>query len=174
VQLAAAEQPAPAVEEAVRELTALADDLAFRADEDDRVQRFPPFIPRASIASVHGNRVYRSGGPTTRRSARSGDPKHAETAIPIDPTNARAIGPGEIQPEGILFMMDRFNVWVGSLYARAQSISLRKDEGQTFVEYALVLSVIVVGVLLLVVWSGLGTAIGKAIDSVSKAIDPAP
>jgi Flp pilus assembly pilin Flp len=71
-------------------------------------------------------------------------------------------------------MMDRFNVWVGSLYARAQSISLRKDEGQTFVEYALVLSVIVVGVLLLVVWSGLGTAIGKAIDSVSKAIDPAP
>ena len=33
--------------------------------------------------------------------------------------------------------MDRFNVWVGSLLARSQD--LKKDEGQTFVEYALVL-----------------------------------
>jgi Flp pilus assembly pilin Flp len=69
-------------------------------------------------------------------------------------------------------MFDRFNAWVGSLYLRSQD--LKRDEGQTFVEYALVLSVIVVGVLLLVTWTGLGTAIGKAIDSVSKAIDPAP
>ena len=69
-------------------------------------------------------------------------------------------------------MLDRFNVWVGALVARIENI---KDErGQTFVEYALVLSVIVVGTLLLVTWSGLGTAIGKAIDSVSKSIDPAP
>ncbi len=29
--------------------------------------------------------------------------------------------------------MDRFIVWVGSLYARSQSFSLNKDEGQTFI-----------------------------------------
>ena len=40
-------------------------------------------------------------------------------------------------------MFDRFNAWATALVASA------KDEsGQTFVEYALVLSVIVVGVLL--------------------------
>jgi Flp pilus assembly pilin Flp len=66
--------------------------------------------------------------------------------------------------------MDRFNVWVGSLYARSHDI--KKDEGQTFVEYALVLSVIVVGVLLAATWLGLGTALGKAIDQISKAVDP--
>ena len=49
--------------------------------------------------------------------------------------------------------MDRFNVWVGSLFVRP--IDLKKDEGQTFVEYALVLSVIVVGVLLAATWAGL-------------------
>ena len=31
-------------------------------------------------------------------------------------------------------MMDRFNVWVGSLYTR--SLDIKKDEGQTFVEFA--------------------------------------
>jgi Flp pilus assembly pilin Flp len=69
-------------------------------------------------------------------------------------------------------MMDRFNVWVGSLYARSQSFSLKKDEGQTFVEYALVLSVIVVGVLLAATWLGLKDALVKAIDQISKAVDP--
>jgi Flp pilus assembly pilin Flp len=67
-------------------------------------------------------------------------------------------------------MFDRFNAWVGSLYVRSHD--LKKEDGQTFVEYALVLSVIVVAVLLAITWSGLGTAIGKAIDSVAKAIDP--
>jgi Flp pilus assembly pilin Flp len=67
-------------------------------------------------------------------------------------------------------MMDRFNVWVGSLYARSHD--LKKDEGQTFVEYALVLSVIVVAVLLAVTWTGLGTAIGTAITKVTNAINP--
>jgi Flp pilus assembly pilin Flp len=69
-------------------------------------------------------------------------------------------------------MMDRFNVWVGSLYARSQSFSLKKDEGQTFVEYALVLSVIVVGLLLAATWLGLKDALVKAIDQISKAVDP--
>ena len=67
-------------------------------------------------------------------------------------------------------MMDRFNVWVGSLYARSHDI--KKDEGQTFVEYALVLSVIVVGVLLLATWAGLGTAISAAITKITNAINP--
>ena len=39
--------------------------------------------------------------------------------------------------------------------------SLKNDKGQTFVEYALVLSVIVVGVLLAATWTGLGTAIAR-------------
>ena len=67
-------------------------------------------------------------------------------------------------------MMDRFNVWVGSLYTRSQTISLKKDEGQTFVEYALVLSVIVVGVLLAATWGGLTTAIQGAITTVTNAL----
>ena len=67
-------------------------------------------------------------------------------------------------------MMDRFNVWVGSLYTRSQTISLKKDEGQTFVEYALVLSVIVVGVLLAATWGGLTTAIQGAINTVTNAL----
>jgi Flp pilus assembly pilin Flp len=47
---------------------------------------------------------------------------------------------------------------------------LRKEQGQTFVEYALILAVVVVGVLLTVMWSGLGDAIQAAIDAVSGAI----
>ncbi len=66
--------------------------------------------------------------------------------------------------------MDRFNVWVGSLVARSQD--LKKDEGQTFVEYALVLSVIVVGVLLAATWTGLTGAISAAITDVVNAINP--
>jgi Flp pilus assembly pilin Flp len=47
---------------------------------------------------------------------------------------------------------------------------LRAEGGQTFVEYALILAVVVVGVLLAVTWSGLGDAIQAAIDTVSGAI----
>jgi len=47
---------------------------------------------------------------------------------------------------------------------------LRAAEGQTFVEYALILAVVVVGVLLAVTWTGLGTAIQTAITAVSNAI----
>ena len=43
-QLGASEQPAATAGEAVSEVAALADDLPFRADEDERVQRMPPFI----------------------------------------------------------------------------------------------------------------------------------
>jgi Flp pilus assembly pilin Flp len=47
---------------------------------------------------------------------------------------------------------------------------LRVERGQTFVEYALILAVVVVGVLLAVTWAGLGTAIQTAINAVSGAI----
>ncbi len=47
---------------------------------------------------------------------------------------------------------------------------LRAERGQTFVEYALILAVVVVGVLLAVTWAGLGTAIQAAITAVSSAI----
>jgi Flp pilus assembly pilin Flp len=59
-------------------------------------------------------------------------------------------------------MFDRFNAWVGSL--------LRADSGQTFVEYALILAVVVVAVLLAVTWGGLGGAIQTAITQVQNAI----
>jgi Flp pilus assembly pilin Flp len=61
-------------------------------------------------------------------------------------------------------MFDRFNAWVGSL--------ISDESGQTFVEYALVLSVIVVGVLLAATWTGLTGAITAAIQDVINAINP--
>jgi Flp pilus assembly pilin Flp len=47
---------------------------------------------------------------------------------------------------------------------------MRNEQGQTFVEYALILAVVVVGVLLAVTWAGLGTAIQTAINTVSGAV----
>ena len=47
---------------------------------------------------------------------------------------------------------------------------MRNATGQTFVEYALILAVVVVGVLLTVTWSGLGGAIQAAITAVAGAI----
>ena len=47
---------------------------------------------------------------------------------------------------------------------------MRREQGQTFVEYALILAVVVVGVLLAVTWGGLGDAIQAAIDAVTGAI----
>jgi len=47
---------------------------------------------------------------------------------------------------------------------------LRGDLGQTFVEYALVLAVIVVGVLLAATWTGLTGAIQGAINTVITAL----
>jgi Flp pilus assembly pilin Flp len=65
-------------------------------------------------------------------------------------------------------MFDRFNAWVGSLYVRSHD--LKKEDGQTFVEYALVLSVIVVGVLLAATWTGLTGEITAAIKKVTDAL----
>jgi Flp pilus assembly pilin Flp len=52
------------------------------------------------------------------------------------------------------------------LTAAASRIDARGEEGQTFVEYALVLILVAVAVAVLTAWSGLDTAIGNAISSV--------
>ena len=65
-------------------------------------------------------------------------------------------------------MRDRFNVWATMLVGRTQE--LKSERGQTFVEYALVLAVIVVGILALVTATGLGTAIGNAMGRVANAV----
>jgi Flp pilus assembly pilin Flp len=68
-------------------------------------------------------------------------------------------------------MFDRFNVWVGSLFARTQDLSLKREDGQTFVEYVLVISVVSVGILLAIVWTNLHTALADGIAKVSDAIN---
>ena len=66
-------------------------------------------------------------------------------------------------------MMDRFNVWATMLVGRTQE--LKSERGQTFVEYALVLAVLVVGILLVAVTTGLGPAVGNAITVVTNKLN---
>ena len=73
------------------------------------------------------------------------------------------------ETERIHLMMDRFNVWATMLVGRTQE--LKSERGQTFVEYALVLAVIVVGILALVTATGLGTAIANAMGRVVTAVN---
>lgn len=47
---------------------------------------------------------------------------------------------------------------------------VRNEQGQTFVEYALLLAVVVVGITLAATWTSLATAIGSAISAVSGAV----
>jgi Flp pilus assembly pilin Flp len=61
-------------------------------------------------------------------------------------------------------MMDRFYAWATTLIAESKN-----ETGQTFVEYSLVLAVIVVGVLLAATWGGLTGAIQGAINDVTNA-----
>jgi Flp pilus assembly pilin Flp len=65
-------------------------------------------------------------------------------------------------------MLERFNLWAANLVGRIEE--LKNEDGQTFVEYALILAVVVVAVLLAVTWTGLGQAIQNAITQVSTAI----
>lgn len=65
-------------------------------------------------------------------------------------------------------MFDRFNAWVGSLIVQSQD--LKKEDGQTMVEYVLVLSAVVVAILLLATWSGLQDAINDGITAVTDAM----
>jgi Flp pilus assembly pilin Flp len=47
---------------------------------------------------------------------------------------------------------------------------LRRERGQTFVEYALILAVVVVGVLLAATWTGIGASLQAAIGVVAGAV----
>lgn len=53
---------------------------------------------------------------------------------------------------------------------RELSAHAGEELGQTFVEYALILSVVVVGVLLATTWSGLTDVIQAAMDTVAGAV----
>jgi Flp pilus assembly pilin Flp len=61
--------------------------------------------------------------------------------------------------------MDRLTAWATLLMARLES-----DEGQTFVEYALILGAVIVAVMLAITVTGLGTAIQNAVTQASNAI----
>ena len=69
-------------------------------------------------------------------------------------------------------MIDRANVLLLALVSAASAGSnrLRREEGQTFVEYALVILLIAVAVSTLAAWGGLRTAIGDAVTSITDAI----
>jgi Flp pilus assembly pilin Flp len=69
--------------------------------------------------------------------------------------------------EGGNLMMDRFTAWATMVVGRLES-----DEGQTFVEYALILAAVIVVTMLAIVMTGLGTAIQDAVTSVSDAFAP--
>jgi Flp pilus assembly pilin Flp len=65
-------------------------------------------------------------------------------------------------------MFDRFNLWAGMLVARTQD--LKNEAGQTAVEYVLMLALVVVGLVTLAVWGGLGTVIGNAIQNIQDQL----
>jgi Flp pilus assembly pilin Flp len=48
-------------------------------------------------------------------------------------------------------------------------LNLYKQDGQTFVEYALILASVVVGVLMLTTWTGIATVLQTALDTVTAA-----
>ena len=48
--------------------------------------------------------------------------------------------------------------------------SVLDDAGQTFIEYALLLAVVVVGVLLATTWTGLSTLLQTAMGAVTGAV----
>ena len=52
----------------------------------------------------------------------------------------------------------------------SQAAHIRGERGQTFVEYALILSVVVVTVLLAVTWTGLTDVMQSAMDAVAGAV----
>jgi Flp pilus assembly pilin Flp len=56
------------------------------------------------------------------------------------------------------------------LAAVTSRINARGEEGQTFVEYALVLVLVAVAVSVLAAWTNLDTAIGTALQSVADAL----
>jgi Flp pilus assembly pilin Flp len=72
-------------------------------------------------------------------------------------------------------MIDRANVLLLTLMSvvSAGQDRLRREEGQTFVEYALVILLIGVAVGTLAAWGGLRDAISTAVDSIRDTISGA-
>jgi Flp pilus assembly pilin Flp len=64
-------------------------------------------------------------------------------------------------------MMNRFYAWATALIAESKN-----EDGQTAVEYALMLAIVVVGLVTLSLWTNLDGAIGAAIQKVVDAINP--
>lgn len=63
-------------------------------------------------------------------------------------------------------MIDRFNVWATMLVGRIAE--LQNDRGQTFVEYALILTLVAVAAAALAAWTGLVSGIGTAMTNVTS------
>ena len=63
-------------------------------------------------------------------------------------------------------MMDRFNVWATMLVGRMQD--LKSERGQTFAEYALILTVVVL--IAVVGFTALGAAILAKVQAVASAL----
>ena len=81
----------------------------------------------------------------------------------------RLVGTGEQREEWQ--MIDRLNAMIVSAALSASDgvrNRLRREEGQAFVEYALVITLVAVAVALLAQWTNLTTAIH---DSLQKVID---
>jgi pilus assembly protein Flp/PilA len=69
-------------------------------------------------------------------------------------------------------MFNRFNLWVGELVSRTQSLKARED-GQALVEYALILALISVGAI--TVLTLVGTDVVAKLQAVANAlVPPAP
>ena len=62
-------------------------------------------------------------------------------------------------------MMDRFYAWATALIAESKN-----EEGQTFVEYALILSLVALVVVVLAGWAGLSTGIGTTLTNVAAKL----
>jgi Flp pilus assembly pilin Flp len=69
-------------------------------------------------------------------------------------------------------MFDRFYAWATARFYQIEE--LKNDEGQTFVEYALILAVVVVALLAAMTLTGLTGAIGGAMQRVTNAINGTP
>jgi Flp pilus assembly pilin Flp len=65
-------------------------------------------------------------------------------------------------------MIDSFNVWATLFVGRIAE--LKDERGQTFVEYALLLTLVAVAVAALAAWSGLVTGLGTAITNVTSKL----
>jgi Flp pilus assembly pilin Flp len=63
-------------------------------------------------------------------------------------------------------MLDRFNLWLGAITSRVQS--LREEDGQALVEYTLILGLI--SVVAITVLTSIGTDVSSILSKVESAL----